>query len=188
MPYVTEMLWKELGGEGMLMIADWPKPQSRADADAEKIMSSLQEVVSAIRSIRSDYKVTSDKLVDAVVEAPLYAKEFINFEPVIKTLGRVNDLKIGKKMDRPEQAATVTVGLNSICIPLAELVDLDKEKKRIEDDLDATKKFIVSIEARLGNKEFVGKAPAKVVEGEKAKLVEAQEKIKKLNDQLKVLR
>jgi valyl-tRNA synthetase len=91
-------------------------------------------------------------------------------------------------MDRPEQAATVTVGLNSICIPLAELVDLDKEKKRIEDDLDATKKFIVSIEARLGNKEFVGKAPAKVVEGEKAKLVEAQEKIKKLNDQLKVLR
>jgi valyl-tRNA synthetase len=195
MPFVTEFLWKELGGSGLLMVADWPQKKNfsieeqKEKSRLEKIMESFDGVLSAIRSIRADYKVAPDKLVDVVVEAPLYAEDFKSseFETVIKKLCRVNDLKIGEKMERPEQAATVTIGLNSISIPLAELVDLDKEKKRIEDDLAATNKFIASIEARLGNEEFVGKAPAKVVEGEKAKLAEAQEKIKKLNDQLTAL-
>ncbi len=187
MPYVTEKLWSELGGEGMLMIAEWPKSLARADANAEKIMSSLQEVVSAIRSIRAEYKVTPDKLVDVVVEAPIYAEEFVSFESVIKTLGRVANLKIAGEIARPDQAATVTVGTNTVSIPLAELVDLGKEKKRIEDDIVATNKFIASIEARLGNNEFVGKAPVKVVEGEKTKLAEAKAKLEKLEAQLKDL-
>jgi valyl-tRNA synthetase len=188
MPFVTETLWEKLGGEGLLMIVEWPKPQNRSDAKAEKIMGSLVEVVSAIRSLRADYKVAPDKLVDVVVEAPLYAEEFISFEPVIKTLGRVENLKIAGEIAPPEQAATVTIGVNTISIPLAGLIDLDKEKKRIEDDIAATKKFIAAIEARLNNQEFVGKAPDKVVAGEKTKLVEAKAKLEKLETQLDELR
>ena len=187
MPFVTETLWEKLGGEGLLMITEWPKPQDRTDIEAEKIMGGLQEIVSAIRSLRADYKVAPDKLVDVVVEAPIYAEELISFEPVIKTLGRVENLKIASEIAPPDQAAIVTVGANTISIPLAGLIDLDKEKKRIEDDIAATKKFIAAIEARLGNQEFVGKAPANVVEGEKAKLAEALRKYEKLIAQLKEL-
>jgi valyl-tRNA synthetase len=184
MPYVTEVLWKELGGRDLLMIAEWPKPQKRYDEKAEKIMSGLQEVVTAIRSIRSDYKVAPDKTVNAVVEAPDFAKEFIGFEPVIKTLGKVGDLKIAKKIARPGEAATVTVGANTVSIPLAGLVDLDKEKKRITDAIAETKKMIAQIEGRLNNADFVAKAPEKVVAGEKTKLAELKEKQTKLTDQL----
>jgi valyl-tRNA synthetase len=188
MPFVTETLWEKLGGEGLLMIAEWPKSKDRSDIEAEKIMGGLQDIVSAIRSLRADYKVAPDKLVDVVVEAPIYAEEFISFEPVIKTLGRVENLKIAGEIASPEQAATVTIGANTISIPLAGLIDLDKEKKRIEDDIIATKKFIAGIEARLNNQEFVGKAPEKVVACEKAKLAEAKSKLKKLEAQLAELK
>jgi len=188
MPFVTEVLWEKLGGEGLLMIAEWPKPQGESDIEAEKIMSGLQDVVSAIRSIRADYKVSMDKFIEAVVEAPLYAEEFNAFEPVIKMMTRVEKLKIAGEIAPPEQSATVTVGANTISIPLAGLIDFDKEKKRISDDIIATKKFAAGIEARLNNQEFVGKAPEKVVEGEKAKLAEAKAKLEKLEAQLEELK
>lgn len=188
MPYVTEVLWEKLGGEGLLMIAPWPKAEGESDIEAEKIMAGLQEIVSAIRSLRADYKVAPDKLVDVVVEAPLYAEEYMSFEPVIKTLGRVQDLKVAGEIARPDQAATVTIGANTISIPLAGLVDLDKEKKRIASDMAETKTFIRGIEGRLNNEEFVGKAPAKVVESEKAKLAESKAKLEKLETQLAELK
>jgi valyl-tRNA synthetase len=188
MPFVTELLWEKLGGEGLLMVALWPAPQGESDVEAEKIMGGLQDVVSAIRSIRADYKVSMDKFIEAVVEAPLYAEEFNAFEPVIKMMTRVEKLKIAGEIAAPEQSATVTVGANTISIPLAGLIDFDKEKKRISDDVAATKKFAAGIEARLNNQEFVGKAPEKVVEGEKAKLAEAKAKLEKLEAQLEELK
>jgi valyl-tRNA synthetase len=187
MPFVTEALWSELGHEGMLMIADWPQTAKRHDEAAEKIMSSLQEVVSAIRSIRADYKVTPDKLVDVVVESPLHAENLQPFVTAIKTLGRVDDLKIAGEIAPPPQAATVTVGTNTISIPLVGLVDLEKEKKRIQDDIVVTEKFVASVEGRLGNADFVAKAPAKVVEADKVKLADAKTKLEKLNAQLAAL-
>jgi Valyl-tRNA synthetase len=188
MPFVTEVLWEKLGGEGLLMIAPWPKPYGESDIEAEKIMSGLQDIVSAIRSIRADYKVSMDKFIEAVVEAPLYAEEFNAFEPVIKMMTRVEKLRIAGEIAPPEQSATVTIGANTISIPLAGLIDFDKEKKRISDDIIATKKFAAGIEARLNNQEFVGKAPEKVVEGEKSKLAEAKAKLEKLEAQLEELK
>jgi len=188
MPYVTETLWEKLGGEGLLMIAEWPKPHGESDIEAEKIMGGLQDIVSVIRSLRADYKVAPDKLVDVVVEAPLYADDFIAFEPVVKMLARVEKLKIAGEIAPPEQSATVTVGANTISIPLVGLIDLDKEKKRIASDMAETKTFIKNIEGRLNNQEFVGKAPGVVVAGEKAKLAEAKVKLEKLAAQLAELK
>ncbi len=188
MPFVTEKLWGELKGQGMLMVSSWPEGVGEPDLEAQKVIGGLQEVVSAIRSIRAEYKVAPDKSVDVVVEAPIFAEEFAAFEPVIKTLGRVGNLKIAGEIIRPDQAASVTIGTNTVSIPLAELVDFEKEKKRIKTDIEATKKFIAGIVARLGNDEFVGKAPEKVVLGEKAKLAEAQGKLEKLAAQLDELK
>lgn len=195
MPFVTEVLWKELGGNGLLLVAEWPKSQSAFDKEsledytsANKIMISLADIVSAIRSLRADYKVASDKMVDVVVEAPIYVEELKSFEPVIKMMCRVENLKIAGEIAPPPQSATVTVGANTVSIPLAELVDLDKEKKRVHEAMSETEKFIASIEGRLNNQEFVGKAPEKVVAGEKAKLAEAKTKLEKLAAQLAELK
>jgi valyl-tRNA synthetase len=187
MPFVTEALWSELGQEGMLMIADWPESSDRRDEEAEKIMGALQDIVSAIRSIRADYKVAPDKPVDVVIESPLYAEALQPFAPVIKVLARANEVNIAGEIAPPPQAATVSVGTNTVSVPLAELVDLEKEKKRIQDDIVATEKFAASVEGRLGNADFVAKAPAKVIEADKAKLAEAKVKLEKLNAQLKQL-
>lgn len=187
MPFVTEALWKELGGEGLLIVASWPVAQGVSDKEAEKIIAGVQDVVTAIRSLRAEYKVTPDKLVDVVVEAPFHSEELKGFESAIKTLGRVGSLVIAGEIIPPDQSATVTVGANTVSIPLAELVDMDKEKKRMADAIEETKKFIAGIEGRLSNDEFVGKAPAKVVEGEKAKLAEARGRLEKLANQLAAL-
>ena len=187
MPFVTEALWSELRQEGMLMVEDWPKSFGRHDEEAEKIMSALQDIVSAIRSVRADYKVASDKLVDVVIESPLYVEDLAPFVPVIKVLGRVKEATIAGEIMAPPQSATVAVGTNTVSVPLAELVDLEKEKRRLAEAIEETGKFIASIEGRLGNADFVAKAPEKVVEADKAKLAEARAKLEKLNVQLAAL-
>lgn len=185
MPFVTEILWQKLGGgDDLLIVAPWPKLAGISDPEAEKVMVGLQEVVGAIRSLRADYKIEPDKTVDAVVESPLYAEAFVAFEPVMKTMARVENLKIAGEIARPPHSATVTVGTNTVSLPLEGLVDFNREKRRIADDMGATEKFIAGVEKRLMNADFIVKAPESVVEGEKAKLAEAKAKLEKLREQL----
>lgn len=188
MPFVTEVLWKELGGDGILMVANWPRPQGSRDEAAEKVMSGLQDIVSAIRSIRAEYKVAPERKVDAVIESPIHADDLMPFIPVIAALGRVEEITIAGEIAPPPQSATVTVGTNTVSVPLSGLVDLDKEKRRIESDMVATEKLAAGIEMRLANTEFSSKAPEKVVAGEKAKLEEARAKLIKLSSQLASLK
>ena len=89
--------------------------------------------------------------------------------------------------DRPDKATTLVVGDTEVVLPLAGLVDLDAEKKRLQTEAEQTEAEIERTQALLANEGFIGRAPANVVERERAKLASAQERLPKLRERLALL-
>lgn len=183
MPFVTEEIYTRFS-RGMIIVAEWPDlssviPTLGGTTDTAEF-AKIQDVISAIRNIRSEYKVEPKKLVDVVMSDD----SLMPYTDVIQALARVQNLVVGTK---PEGAATVVVGALEISIPLAGLVDVVKEKARMTDDLASVEKYIVGIRSRLDNAEFVKNAPEKVVAGEKTKLEEAEARRTKLVQSLAAL-
>lgn len=184
-PFVTEVLWKELGKEDDLIVAPWPEVQENLlDEDAEAKQDLFNELIRAIRHLRSENKVEPAKMVDVI----LYGKEHVGFleenEALLKKFGRVENLTITESGDKPEKAAASFVSGIEIYLPLAGFIDLDQEKKRLEKEIEDVSKYVLSVKNKLSNESFVSRAPAEVVDGEKQKLKEAEEKEKQLREQL----
>ncbi len=181
MPFVTEEIYTRFD-RGMIIVAQWPAAiviPSEAEGSLVQF-TKLQEAITAIRNIRSEYKVEPKKLVDVVMSDD----SLMPYTDVICALGRVENLVVGAK---PEAAASAVVGGLEISIALAGLVDVAKEKVRMTDELVSVEKYIVGIRARLDGGDFVKNAPEKVVAMEKAKLEEAEARRTKLAQALAAL-
>jgi valyl-tRNA synthetase len=186
MPFVTEAIWKEWKGEkNMLMVAAWPKVLGKKDAKSERQFTAIQEIVTTIRNLRAQYRVEPGKFVNVLLVGD--AAALAGSADIIKRLARVEDLQISASAVKPEDAASAVVGKTTIYLPLSGIMDVQKEKARLQKELDEARAYIQSLETKLENREFVGKAPAQVVEGMKSKLAEAREKAKTIEDQLSQL-
>ncbi|MBI1907853.1 valine--tRNA ligase [Candidatus Uhrbacteria bacterium] len=178
MPFVTEEIYRRFNA-GMCIVAEWPEADavpSLGEADAAQF-ETLQDVIGAIRNIRAEYKVEPKRLVDVVVSDPT----LLAYTEVINALGRVRNLATG---DRPAQAASAVVGTVQVHVSLEGLVDTARERARLSDELESTVSYIRVQEEKLANKDFVKRAPEKVIEGERKKLEDAKTKAEKLEYQL----
>jgi valyl-tRNA synthetase len=112
-------------------------------------------------------------------------ERFAVYEPYINFLGRVDSTEfVDAKADVPE-SATALVGEAKILVPLAGLIDKDAEIARLTKDIEKSKRELQGIESKLGNKNFMDKAPAAVVEQSKTRQQELEKVIDELQEQLK---
>ncbi|MFZ5365090.1 MAG: valine--tRNA ligase [Patescibacteria group bacterium] len=182
-PFVTEAIFSETS-KTSIMIQDWPKVSKRLiDDQAEKEFVKIKEVITAIRNLRAENNVEPAKKIKAQFVCQKKLKED---EAIIKALARLDSIEYVDVAEKP--AASGVVEDIEIYLPLKGLIDIEKEKSRLEKEIENVKKYVDSQEKKLGNDEFVKNAPANVVEGEKAKLAEAKEKLEKLNNQLEGLK
>ncbi len=181
MPFVTEEIYKQYD-RSLLMVAEWPVIKAKASNSEAKAMQELQDVVGAIRNLRAQYKLEPKQQIEVMIVG---GKGLEDEKAVIEGLTK-STLEWVKA--KPEQAASSVVGKTTIHVPLAGLVDVAKEVERMKKDLDMTLKYATSLEAKLKNQDFIKNAPAAVVESEKAKLAEAEDKAKALQEQLKALK
>jgi len=185
MPFVTEAIWREVyGDEKMLLINEWPESVGvKTDEDFEII----KEVVNNVRNSRVVYKVEPGKRIFLeIVHKDSVRRGLIEkYAVIIKKLCRLEDLKISPDRTVEESVAFVFGGVRGfdILIPHSSLVDVGKEKSRLQSEIAAVEPYLVGLEKKLANQEFVKNAPVAVVEKEKQKLSEAQEKLKKLKEQ-----
>lgn len=181
MPFVTESIWGILSGDikgkKFLMIESWPKSKITA---APKEFALLQEIISTIRNVRSEYKVEPAKKVDALIVAGAKAKLLKENAAVISTLARLEKLTIIAKGEKLNDAASAMVGGIEIHLPLSGMVDMAKEKARLEKDLINLEGFVKNLEAKLSNPGYTDNAPKEVVEKTRAMLAEKQEELKKI--------
>ncbi len=205
-PFVTEEIWSNLEEKDLLMIQHWPTVADKElftdmqdreyYEETDKLIEyddvlypfyKFEEIVMAIRNLRADFKIEPAKKVAVTIICA--EPEKIKFKEQMDNiihLARLSDLELGKV--KPDNSVShVLAGVGEICLHLEGLVDLKKEKERLENEIDSVKGFIKQLETKLKNKEFVKKAPKEVVEKEEFKLNEQKEKREKLAEQLKSL-
>jgi valyl-tRNA synthetase len=187
MPFVTETIWGMMGEKDMLMVKSWPEALRTHDAEAEAEFSVVREVFSAIRTIRSEYKVEPAKAISAVIAAGSRTDLLQENEALIRHLARLNELEIGVNAAKPVGSVSMLAALCAIHVPLSGMIDMAMERHRLTTQIEATKKYVESTAAKLGNKEFTKKAPEKVVNEMRAKLDEANTKLEALQTQLESL-
>ncbi|MBR4417243.1 MAG: valine--tRNA ligase [Victivallales bacterium] len=197
MPFVTDELYHQMGfatADDSIMKTEWPAAISEdvlngygATQAAEDDAEAKFELIRAIRAVRANYGIATSKALDMVVSpANDEMHEFLKRdEASFKALVNAGELKFvpGYQPEGPSGVAVSTAA--TAYIPLAGIVDLDAEKKRLEKQEAELAKYVGVVEKKLSNEKFVSKAPADVVAQERAKLAEAQEKLARVREQMK---
>lgn len=183
MPFLTEELWQniaERSKEEALVIAQ----QKKADDFNEETIKNFdfaKELISGVRNYRQSKGISPRESVELFTNATT----FIN-EAVVRKLANVSEVHFAEKTDKPSFTFLVG-GATEISIPLSENLDLAEEKKKTEEEIKYLKGFLVSVEKKLSNEKFVANAKPEIVENERKKQKDAQEKIAILEEKLKNL-
>jgi len=190
MPFVTEELWQHLPHQGeALIIAAWPKPDPLDEA-AEAEMDPVMEMVRAIRNARAEYEVEPARQIAAVIVAGDKRALVASQAHVLTRLARVDAGKLrieAELAEKPSKALDLVVSGYEVFLPLAELVDLEREKTRLGAELQRVQQEIARTEKLLGNPGFVSKAKPEVVDKERAKLEDSRQRQAKLTERLQAL-
>ncbi|EGO64397.1 valine--tRNA ligase [Acetonema longum] len=191
MPFLTEEIWQHLPHEGRsVMTSAWPQPEPQyASDEAERDMSLLMDTIKAIRNMRAEMNVPPGKRSEVILQAanPSLAAVFTANIQYLKTLGASEPVIGLIQAEKPANAAAAVVNGVEVYLPLKGLIDVEKESTRLKKELDGLKKELTRIAGKLSNEGFVAKAPADVIEKEKTKQKEFQEKCAVINERLAYL-
>ncbi|MCL2033413.1 MAG: valine--tRNA ligase [Oscillospiraceae bacterium] len=187
MPFITEELWQAIPHEGeSIMISSWPQfSQSLVFEKEERDFTSIMDVIRGVRSRRAEMNVPPSKKAKIFIVTDS-AGVFVQGAAFIQRLGYASGIEIGSGYD-PDGAIQIVTSAARVFIPMDELIDMEKERERLEKEKAAVQKDIGIINAKLTNDGFMAKAPDKVVALEREKLKAAQEKLSKIDESMSAL-
>ncbi|WP_172122951.1 valine--tRNA ligase [Devosia sp. 919] len=192
MPFVTEELWAETGAFGpardnLLILSTWPELDGLEDPAADAELSWLIEVITNIRSVRSEMNVpASAKLQLAVIGADdTTLRRLVAGTSLITRLARLE--AISPQGNVPGESAQFVVGEATWALPLAEFIDITAEKARLQKEIGKLDAEVAQIDKKLGNEQFVAKAPEEVIEEQKARRQAAADRRSRIGDALQRL-
>ncbi len=189
MPFLTEEIWQQLPHAGeSIMVAPYPRAsRNKADPAAERDMAPVIGVVSAVRNIRSESRVPPSVEV-AVTIKPTAARAALirGVAPLIGALGRCT-VTVSTEATRPPHSAFAAVDSLEVFMDLAGVVDLAAERQRLAKEIKKAEDEIAFVEGKLARPEFVGRAPAEVVERERGRLAEQRRVRAKLDESLRAI-
>jgi valyl-tRNA synthetase len=187
MPFVTEEIWQVFGeNRQSIMIQRYPSLQPGwIDDETETRMASLMDVIRAIRNLRTEMNCPPGKEVKVVFCGSETDLTFLREQqPYLRALGRVGSAEYRGPGDPPKAAATTVVGALEIYLPLDDLVNLEEERARLSKEVGKIEGELARVEKKLSNGDFIAKAKPEVIQKEKAKAVEFEEKIRTLRSSL----
>jgi valyl-tRNA synthetase len=193
MPFVTEEVWQALPAAkstDSIMIAPYPRADAgRRDAVVEAAVNRLIEAVRSVRNIRSELGIPPNATVAIHVAADGRGDEVASFEPYVKALAKVGTVGLLAAGERPSGEPSALVdGLGEIFVALRGVVDPLEVRKRLEKDLGKVEKELSGVDAKLGRPDFIDRAPAEIVEKERAKAAALRERQGTLQRHLAALR
>jgi valyl-tRNA synthetase len=191
MPFITEELWARTAAsprETLLIEAAWPELAAlptAADAAAE--MQWVIDLIKGIRSVRSEMNVPAGAKIPMVLTgADASAKDRLaRNSGVIETLARLSSSAVADAI--PGGSAQFVLGEAVVALPLGDVIDFARERVRLEKDLKKAQDEITRFDAKLGNEQFVAKAPEEVLEEQRTKRAEAAALAARLEEAIKRL-
>ncbi len=193
-PFVTEEIWQKLPRprvvSGSIMTTIYPSlDKDLIDEDAERDMKLVQDVIISARTLRSTYHVPPAQRVAVELRVPDSAKRALltEWKSILENVGRL-EVNIQESGDHVLQSAKAIVGGGiEVVIPLAGLVDIEAEKKRINKEISKADKEVTGIQRKLSNQKFLARAPQEVVDEQHRRLAEEQQRGKLLTEALEFL-
>lgn len=187
-PFVTETLWSYLNEEKLLIAESWPEfEKSLLHDHEEKELETMTELVTAIRSIRAEKGIEPAKKIAAVLYAGKLTKLMQTKKETIMRLARLESLDIQEKGEKLNGAIWQYIKGMDLYLPVQNLFDIEKEKAKLKKQLGITEQQMNGLASRLNNQGFLAKAPAAVVEKEKAVFSELETQLKTLQEKISEL-
>jgi len=188
MPYVTEHIWSHLDAKNLLMVHEWPKDQKKMiDEEREKEFEKVKNLVTKIRNLRATFNFPPSNKIDLLISAGMEDGLMREHAEIIKKLGHIQNLMIEKEIAKPGEALTAVVSGVEAYIPTEGVIDLEAERSRLKKEAVDLEKYRDGLSDKLANVAFISNAPPEVIEQSKQNLAAANEKIDKLNEQIKDL-
>jgi valyl-tRNA synthetase len=186
-PFVTEELWRVTaeGGparEGLLALSAWPELPDLADAEAEAEIGWVIDLVTAIRSVRAEMNVTAEIPLVLVAASPATQARAARWGEFVRRLARLSGISTAPAT--PQGAVQLIVRGEVAALPLKGVIDFAAERARLDKEMARVNSDIARIDAKLANADFIRRAPEEVVEGEREKREEAEQRRAKLSEAL----
>lgn len=184
MPFVTEHIWKTAGFDGLLIVAPGPILEIERDPGSFEHIRSL---IIDMRRIRAEQGIEPAKTVEFAVIANEANTNLIHEnEAVVKHLTRASEIMITSTI--PEGWATTVSGSSTIGLNVAGTIDVTKEREKLEKEMNEIAGYLNGLNTKLGNQDFVAKAPSHVVAGMREKQEEAKVKLESLRKRLESMK
>jgi valyl-tRNA synthetase len=194
MPFITEEIWHALHPErteDSIMVQPYPvSDPALVDAEAEQRMGLLTDVIRAVRNIRAEMNLPPGQELAAIVipKADTAEAQLRSHQSYVRRLARLGEIRYQADGERPRGAALAVVGGAEIHIPLTGLVNLQEETKRLEREIGKVSNDLASVQRKLGDAKFIERAPEEVVEKERERACQLEEKRLSLGKSLERLR
>ena len=178
MPFITEEIWQTLPHTGeSIMISDWPKADSALNFAAEEAeMSRIMTAIKAVRNRRAEMNVAPSKKAKIFIETA-YADTFLKGTVFFKRLASASEVEVAAHFDDMDSAVSIITESARMYIPMDELVDFKAELARLNKEKAGVQKELDFVNNKLNNENFVNKAPAAVVEGQRQAKAQLEEKM-----------
>ena len=191
-PFITETLMRDLTpAAGTIMRQPFPNAADYAeDSDAEAAVEWLQGVVTAVRNIRGEMNVSPAKDIDLLLQGG-GARErslLVETESLLRRLAKVARVNWLDANETPPPSSVQVAGAIKVMVPMAGLIDVEAESRRVAKELDKLAKELKRVDGKLGNENFLAKAPTAVVAKERDKRAALRAQLQVLNQQLEDLR
>jgi valyl-tRNA synthetase len=193
MPYITEEVWHALHPDrrdDSIMIQPYPQVDGAlVDEEAERHMNLLMDTIRSVRNIRSEMNVPPGQELQLVIfpTAETVEIELRANEAYIRRLARIGDIHYQYDGERPRGAALAVIDGAEIHVPLAGLVNLQEESKRLEKEIAKVANDLATVQRKLGDRKFIERAPEEVVEEQRERAVQFEEKRQRLEKSLERL-
>ena len=190
MPFITEEIWQALPHEGeALMIAEYPKYDEKLHFPVDEVnFEMVMDAIKAVRARRSEMNVPPSRKSHLIIVTDK-AKAFTDGEKFICKLAYASEISVIAELPETTDGMVSVITDNArMFMPMAELVDLEKEKARMEKELANARKQLDGQIAKLSNEKFVSRAPEAVVNTEREKKAKLEALIENLEESLKNLK
>lgn len=196
MPFITEEIWQRIktaagcpqGGERgeTIMLQAWPVAnEARIDAAAEGDIEWVKALMLGLRQIRGEMNISMAKRIDIFLQNANAEdqRRLHDNAPLLNKLAKLDNVTVLEAGAEAPMSATALVGDMQVLVPMAGLIDKDAELARLDKEIQRLSQEVQRVGGKLGNAEFVDKAPADVIAKERAKLAEAEQAVAKFNEQ-----
>ena len=190
-PFITEELWTHYkrDDESLLISTDWPKGDKNMIQDnIENEIQVLMDIITAIRNIRASLNVPPGKEANLTIRGDAKTcKALSKHKGYLQRLAKLEKIKMGEKEKKPHKSATAVIKGLELFVPLAGLIDINKEIERLEKQIQDKKGRLSAVDRKLENKNFVERAPENVINHEREKQLNYKTDLKKLEKNLESL-